>query len=62
MYVIEIYLHWDMKYMQMIYIDTWFSVFRLDLLGKKNRMIMPGKVHTVLKFHVLESKISKMNE
>jgi len=35
------------KYMQMIYIDTWFSVFRLDLLGKKNRMIMPGEQATV---------------
>ena len=30
------------KYMQMIYIDTWFSVFRLDLL-EDSKMIMPGE-------------------
>merc|ERR1712086_662078 len=30
------------KYMQMIYIDTWFSVFRLDLL-EGSKMIMPGE-------------------
>ena len=34
------------KYMQMIYIDTWFSVFRLDLL-EKAKMIMPGEQATV---------------
>ena len=34
------------KYMQMIYIDTWFSVFRLDLLNKEG-MIMPGDQSTV---------------
>lgn len=34
------------KYMQMIYIDTWFSVFRLDLL-ENSKMIMPGEQATV---------------
>ena len=35
------------RYMQMIYIDTMSSVFRLDILGKRNKMIMPGENATV---------------
>lgn len=35
------------KYMQMIYIDTWSMVFRLDMLKDPTAMIMPGDQATV---------------
>ena len=44
----------------MIYIDTWFSVFRLDLL-ENSKMIMPGEqVWTYHMFsRILDLKVSK---
>ncbi len=35
------------KYMQMIYIDTWWMAFRLDFLDKSTEMVMPGEEATV---------------
>ncbi len=35
------------KYMQMIYVDTWNMVFRLDFLDSGTTMIMPGEQATV---------------